>query len=468
MDEGGFSPTAAHVSGAFFGVATGTLVFLGLSGNPNPYAVAVNVLVVVGAFLAYRVLAGASRVRGIPAALGGLLAGFALPVFYTSGLDEVWKAPPDRPATVRAVGSWLNEGLVIRVRQDSAIAYRTADGTVQWSRTPPGRQTVCAMSDTVSEGVGLIGHADTGRACTRVTALDLATGVPLWTARIRGEKSRSGDDAASGRISTAGSVAIVREPDRVRAFGLRTGKARWLRRTSCTTVEVTGGTVPALIEECGKEVWVRALRAKDGVPEVQAKLPLQGRPQILHTLSARPLLVRVKEKGLRGTDAVISYDPEGRRLATIPVDGRQYALAIDGGTAFRARPERAWTIIEDHLIVPVVRPGDTRVRTNRSIVNRHTDGRVAAFSLTDGRRAWLTEFDGKVLGVAPHGSSVALVTDDDSLITIDARSGELASDEYVPGDEASPVDLWFAGDRWIIVEGDGTGEHPPVRALKGP
>ncbi|MFD0856395.1 hypothetical protein ACFQ07_29415, partial [Actinomadura adrarensis] len=222
----------------------------------------------------------------------------------------------------------------------------------------------------------------------------------------------------------------------------------------CRIVEVTGEPTSAVSEDCGSQgAWLRVLRPQDGSMETQARLPVDGQLEEVHTLSVRPLVVRVKDKGLRGTDAVLSYDEQGEVRATIPVSQPAFTLQADASPAANA------LVHEGLLIVPAERPGDSKPAGEG---NLKVTGRLAAYSLAGGNLKWTTEFPGSVRGIAAESRSVTVVTSNDKFVTLAAQTGETTAQESTPDHRSirGPKHLWLRDGRHVMVDVTGSEDRP--------
>ncbi|URM92530.1 PQQ-like beta-propeller repeat protein [Streptomyces sp. MRC013] len=140
-------------------------------------------------------------------------------------LRSVWQAEADRPSSVHGVGAWtVQDGkTVIRARTDALIAYDSGSGKREWLLDAPVRMSVCAMSDRVSDGVGLVAFARHEVACGSVRAVDARSGRVRWERELPGARQEGG-----GSLLTAdGDVGVALSEGAVHGFGLADGKERW-------------------------------------------------------------------------------------------------------------------------------------------------------------------------------------------------------------------------------------------------
>ncbi|MFE4975507.1 PQQ-binding-like beta-propeller repeat protein [Kitasatospora sp. NPDC056651] len=417
---------------------------------------------------------------GLPAvAAGGLLGLVVFVGFAGDGLNDSWKAALDRPSTIRAVGSWTSGDLVVRVRPDLVVAYRSSTGAVIWRWTPPGEDSVCAMSRGTgpagparSGAVGLIGHSPHDRPCSAVTALDLADGTEGWTATVDAP-ARDGDDATPDVVAVAGQQALLQERTGWHAVRLADGRDAW-RSTAdpgCAPLQVAGGPGDAVtVAQCGDAAPVlRSLAPADGREQRRIDLPAGGLRN-LAVVSVDPLAVWVDAQAERGTHAVLSYDRAGRQRAAIPVAGEEYDLDVMLGglhafDEFIARPLFGGVVVGDLFIVPGEKPGDVGISGGKH-PSRTATGRLLAYSLADGGKRWTAGLDDQVTGLVVDGGSVWAMTRG-RVTRVEAATGRQSAVLDV-NDTASlyPVDLSVSGsERFTVVAEDGTRDEPPVRVM---
>ncbi|MFI9362071.1 PQQ-binding-like beta-propeller repeat protein [Kitasatospora sp. NPDC053057] len=413
--------------------------------------------------------------RGLPSVAVGTALGLGIFLcFAGDGLNDSWKAPPDRPATVRAVGSWASGSLVVRVRPDRVVAYRSGSGSVAWQWTPPGEDSLCTMSRGIGAGgIGLVGHSPHGKPCAAVTSLDLADGKPGWTATVNAP-ARDGDSADSDLVAVAGTQAVLQGTDGWRAVRLTDGRELWRNApdAGCTPLEVAGGEQDVVTAaQCGDGAAVlRSLAPGDGQQQTRVAVPAEGGLKNLMVVSVEPLAVWVDAQAERGTHAVLSYDRSGKQRASIPVSGDEYDLDVMLGGVhafdeFTARPLFGGVVVGDLFIVPGEKPGDVSI-SGGTHPGRTATGRLVAYSLADGSKQWTAGLDDQVTGVLVDGASVWAMTRD-QLTRVDAATGR-RSRELDVNDTASlyPVDLSAAGrERFTVVAEDGTRDEPPVRGM---
>ncbi|WP_327374713.1 PQQ-like beta-propeller repeat protein [Streptomyces sp. NBC_01216] len=422
-------------------------------------------------------------------AAGGALLGAVLMIgpllaVINEGATPLWAARTDRPLGLKAVGSWTTEDLVIRSRPDRVTARALSDGIVAWRWTPPRRDVVCTMSRETTEGVALLGHAPETKPCTSVVALDLATGRVRWTTTLpAGAVPAAG--ARPDLVAAGHGLAVVPAADGWRGLDAADGKERWRTGTAPGCVPLLAHTDPdgrtadapvVTVADCGpdKAPVLRTLTAGGGRRLSRTELPARGVPRELAVLAARPLAVWVWESETRGTRAVLSYDPLGRKRATVPVSTRDGELRVvpalgdRPAPVFAARPTRTAVVVGEILIMPRVRPGDYKELANGKGGNVRRRSRLDGLSLATGRVLWTTEeFHGHLQGLTRDGASVWALQDEE-MLRIRIATGGMEQSVYLHGPRPSrrPADLWVRGDVYAVVNEDGTDDYAPVRVLR--
>ncbi|MER6732627.1 PQQ-binding-like beta-propeller repeat protein [Streptomyces puniciscabiei] len=417
-------------------------------------------------------------------ALIGLLAGGVLCaglMYAVTGEDAptVWSAAHDEPGSAKAVGSWQDGDLVVRVQPDRLTAYRLSDGTVAWRWTPPGRDVVCAMSRTTDEHTGLVGHAPEDGDCDKATALRLDSGKPLWTDPIAPWDDSAGEySSRPDVVAVSHGTAVLPTRSGWRAVGLADGRERWSARAdaSCAPLLTSAGSAGTVVTVayCGTDraPVLHTYAAGTGRSGLRVRLPAHGAPDELLVLASDPLTVWVKESTIRGTQAVLSYDRTGRPITTIPLRTGTLELRAtpSAGTldspAFAVRPARAAVVSGDTLITSGVRPGDKHVSSNHGGTTVSYDGRLVAYSLTSGDELWRAGTRSWVQDLTVHGDQVWALSGD-QLAQIDPDTGHFTRDillHSVAPETSSSPDLWVIGGgrTYAVVEEDGTDKQHPV------
>jgi len=332
----------------------------------------------------------------IPLLVLGLLPGRAIFNWgHGRTFKTMWTASSEHPSTEEGLGSWLSGGTVIRARFDRLVAYDVTTGTVRWTFMLPGRDVLCAMSRTVSDGIGLIAHGGDSAPCDRVTAVDLRSGRSLWQRNVPGGGSSIA--VVSDALAVTGDTAILRNPRGLEAVGLRDGARRWEQKADdrCTIGDVAadGGQVLAVVGCLDAVPQIRTLDASTGRAQWTAKAPIEGTIANITLLSVRPAVVHIMESGQRGDDIIVAFDRAGRAAPAIQVEDGQRRLDV-GDQGFRATPVRLLAI-QDGMLV-------TKARLDNG------GERLMAYDLTDGRLRW-NSAESDFAGMAVRNGQATLV-----------------------------------------------------------
>lgn len=147
-----------------------------------------------------------------------------------TGLHVAWSqhAPSGLPDTDETLGSWVS-GDTVAVATDSAIsAYALADGKPQWTWKPASGNKICALSPTVSGGIGTVASGPDGATCTSLQAVDLGTGKSVWAhAASLVPSGGDTDNEFPAPFVGADTAYAVDSSLNLDAFDLTTGAARW-------------------------------------------------------------------------------------------------------------------------------------------------------------------------------------------------------------------------------------------------
>ncbi|MFD3730014.1 PQQ-binding-like beta-propeller repeat protein [Streptomyces sp. NPDC058632] len=399
-------------------------------------------------------------------------------------LDPVWQAGPDRPATVSGVGTWTlgdDAGTVVRARTDALIAYDSGTGDRGWALRAPVRESVCAMSERIVDGIGLVAFARDEKPCDTVWGVDAGSGRKVWERNITGRTLVHG---GGGLLTADAGVAVALADRSVHGYGLTDGAVRWTVRPTApgtgggdnaeedaecepVTASAAGGTTRVAVT-CGgygdfHSAWLLTLDNATGRELNRSGLPVESYLSSAAVLSADPFTLLVQEKDERGLAAVLAYggpDDPKREPVTIPLTADEEDLALTAfQPGFAARPVFRATVADGNLIVAAAEPGDDYPE------------RVAAYSLDDGQRRWHADLGTTVVALAPAGRGrVAVLGDSQRLWTLATGDGARVGEE--DGTTVREVDLEIggdpqligAGDDWVIVNADGDG-HPPALAV---
>lgn len=453
-----------------------------------PTLVLAFVLTFVGLPALMAALAAFARVRpgkavaGVLAAAGVLIAlwpGWQAYLWLRGPvLDRTWQAGPDRPANVRGVGAWAvgeDAETVVRARTDALVAYDSGSGDRGWVLRAPVRESVCAMSERIVDGIGLVAFARDEKPCDTVWGVDVSSGRKVWERNLTGRTLLGG---GGGVLSADAGVAVALGERSVHGYGLTDGAVRWTAKPApaagadddveCepATASTAGGTTTVVVT-CGgytdfHSAYLLTLDTATGRELSRRELPIESHLSSAAVLSAEPFTLLVEEDE-RGLAAVLSYGDPGdprREPVTIPLTADEEDLALTASDpTFAARPVFRAVVAGGDLIVAAAKPEDDYPE------------QVSAYSLDDGRRRWHTDLGTAVDALAPAGPDrVAVLGESQRLWTLTTDDGTRVGEEdgTMVRDISLKLDggpqLVRAGDGWVIVNADGDN-HPPALAV---
>ncbi|MER6342872.1 outer membrane protein assembly factor BamB family protein [Streptomyces sp. NPDC001595] len=397
-------------------------------------------------------------------------------------LDVAWQAVPDRPATVRAVGAWAvgeDAETVVRARGDALIAYDSRAGDRRWVLRAPVRKSVCGMSDTVVDGIGLVAFSRHDKPCDTVWGVGVRDGRKVWERELDGVSAFS--SASDGLLAADGDTAVALADDAVRGFGLADGTPRWTTRlTEPKSVEpaddevecrpkvgsAAGGTTRVVVQ-CDtfldfRSAWLVTLDNATGKETARQRLPVESPVVGAMVVAAEPFTLLLTEEDDRGVAAVLSFAGDGDPVR-IPLTADQEDLVIDTAAypkGFLARPALTAVVRDEVLVVAATEPGGD------------SPERIVAHSLRDGRRMWHADLGIPVVALAPDGDGeLAVLGANQRLWTIGVADGAWRGESdgttirEAGGLIETCAQLLRAGDTWVAVNPNGV-HHPPLLAFR--
>ncbi|MFJ3334558.1 PQQ-binding-like beta-propeller repeat protein [Streptomyces sp. NPDC086766] len=397
-------------------------------------------------------------------------------------LDVVWKAGPDRPPTARGLGVWTvgpGSATVVRVRTDALVAYDARDGDRAWTLRVPVRESVCGMSESVTDGIGLVAFGRFAKPCDTVWGVDVRTGRKVWERGIDGVTDSS--EARDSLLTADAGVAVALADGSVRGFGLADGAPRWTAKVTdararkddveCTPLVASAarGTTRVVVTCSSLSGVLRTARlltldTATGRETGRRPLPVESAVRTAVVVSAEPFTLLLQEEDKRGLAAVLSWSGTGGEPVDIPLttDDEDLAVLPDDGS-FAARPALSAVVEGRSLIVAAAVPG------------KDDPERISAYSLADGRPLWHTDLGAPIAALAPADrGELAVLGSDARLYTLDERDGDRrgeadgttvrgADGDY--GELAGGSQLLRAGGTWIVVNSTGSSS-PPVLGLR--
>ncbi|WP_030693374.1 PQQ-binding-like beta-propeller repeat protein [Streptomyces globisporus] len=333
----------------------------------------------------------------------------------TASLDTrpaiAWTVPPVGRKYDESVGHWGLGSAVAQGRIDGLFAYDGTDGRVRWSVPAPTREALCAMSQDVEEGVGLIAYGRHGKPCATLLAVRASDGEVLWK-RTLGGKGLAGDERP---LAVGGATAVSAEDGAVRARSVETGRQRWQHKLGegCASLAVDAGADRTLlVEQCGESAKLLALDTRTGARKWARDLPVESKATAA-VVSLSPIVLAVDEADARGTHAFLGFDDKGTPTVTVPLSGPEGVLSAPVGAGDSRRP-----VVRDGLLVTLAEAEEL------------VPDVVVAYSLKDGRKAWSHHAENQTMTLAaePDGRVAVLENHDKGrILLLDRTTGKVAA-----------------------------------------
>ncbi len=247
--------------------------------------------------------------------------------------------------------------------------------------------------------------ADPVVADKRIFTLDARAGVqahtldgkPLWSVDITPPSDKAGEASGGGLAVAGGTLYVTSGYGELVALDVKTGQKRWVQRLEAVATgapAVRGGMVYVVSRD--SRAW--ALDARDGrirweLPGVPAAAVMAGgaAPAVTDQFAILPF---------GSGEVTAAFRKGGMRMWGAPVAG--------------ARRGRAYASVIDITGDPVV--------IGKVVYAANAAGRVVALDLASGERIW-TAREGAYGPVWPTGGSVFLISDEDQLVRLDAKTG---------------------------------------------
>ncbi|WP_406287002.1 PQQ-binding-like beta-propeller repeat protein [Streptomyces sp. NBC_00209] len=237
-------------------------------------------------------------------------------------------------------GSWVTDKAYVKSGINEVVGYDLDKGTKLWSIPLDGQ--VCGASRHMTKDYktailfeeGKRTKADKYQNCTKVGALDLATGKLLWSKSITA--SNSGDRPVRfAEVTLSGTTVAAGGTDGGAAFKLADGAELWKPKVStdgCYDLGYGGGDALAVVRKCGTyddpQLIIQALNPTTGAPLSSYKMP--AGVDYASIVSTKPLVVAADVGDTAGDGSSISDffsidETTGKLKIRISADAEKYA-----------------------------------------------------------------------------------------------------------------------------------------------
>jgi len=342
-------------------------------------------------------------------------------------LDETLPPPEDAttPQTAQAEPT---------PAQASALKLQKPVTLSEWTQRGSGPRHVAPHS-TLSAAPALVWSASIGAgedrrhritadpvvADGRIFTLDAeatvgatsTAGAPLWSVDLSPAFDKASDASGGGLALGAGKLFATTGFGALVAIDPASGKILWRQRldAAVTGTPMVEGNIVYVVSRDGK-AW--ALEAKDG--RIRWSLP-----------SAPAAAVRVGGAAPALTDRLVVFPfGSGELIGALRKSGiRVWSASVSG-----ERRGRAYAHLSDISADPVVSDG--------FIYTGNPSGRVVKIDAINGQRIW-TATEGAISPVVPAGGSLFMVSDNATLVRLDAKTGEVLWSQPLPGWVADKV-----------------------------
>lgn len=237
-------------------------------------------------------------------------------------------------------GSWVTDKAYVKSGINEVVGYDLDKGTKLWSIPLDGQ--VCGASRHMSKDYktailfeeGKRTTAKKYQSCTKVGALDLATGKLLWSKSV--VASNGGDEPIRfDEVTLSGTTVAAGGSRGGAAFKLDTGAELWKPKVSadnCYDAGYAGGEALAVVRKCGTydepQLTIQALNPTTGAPLSSYKMP----PGVDYAsiVSTKPLVVAADVGDTAGDGSSISDffsidEATGKLKIRISADAEKYA-----------------------------------------------------------------------------------------------------------------------------------------------
>ncbi|RFS86097.1 hypothetical protein D0T12_05550 [Actinomadura spongiicola] len=411
-------------------------------------------------------------IAGLVAAAVCVYPGWLLfDVVHGPTLKFAWSAPHDRGSDTDTEGIWVSGDLVVRGTFDGLTAYAAGTGRRAWHSVLPRRDTLCAMTRTADQGIGLIAHEPGSGQCASINAIDTATGRSLWTLTL--PAGRPSLDKEADSLAIAGTTGVYRTNDTIGGFTVRDGKTLWRsehKLDGCAFQWVAGTPTQILVgERCtrpgdprmppvGFSQFVRALDPATGRELWKTDLQVVGNATV-DLANVAPLVVAVRESDTRGRKSLMALDVQGRVTATVPTDDPDRIIDTHDRAFVSAVPTRK-----------IVVARDTLVAVARAEAGGYT---LVGYRLSDGRLLWTSEKSrNTIAAIAFDGTNVFTLTSHVSTLQLrsfDPSTGKERTSAVVPSRwNDSRAHILPAPPGLMVAASSGRTPYHPLRLIPHP
>jgi outer membrane protein assembly factor BamB len=315
------------------------------------------------------------------------------------------------------LGSWIGDEVVVRGQRDSVVAYSLKDGKAVW-QLPADGVGFCGMSSTTREGVGYVSYgALTGDniACTKLQAIDVATGKQRWDVDVAGGEEYPPEENDGQRPEVFGDVVATRADGgaerTLKAYDAGTGDVRWTffgtannplgdgdcgledRMLSKELLLVVGGCAPQARTFGKEQAVVFALDPATGKPRWTTPIPTllvpEGDANYAFLLGTDYPAIAVRSSKSIDIDAVVGLDPASGKLGTpIRVQDQKLALTANGNPRMMDTVTVSPTISNESTLVVRVKSDEVLRAPEGQYGSCVTPVGLMAFDLKQGKVLW--------------------------------------------------------------------------------
>ncbi|OKJ70421.1 outer membrane protein assembly factor BamB family protein [Streptomyces sp. CB02460] len=237
-------------------------------------------------------------------------------------------------------GSWITDKVYVKSGVNEVVGYDLDKGSKVWSIPLDGQ--VCGASRHMTKDFktailfeeGKRTKAKKYQQCTKVGALDLATGKLLWSKSV--VASNGGDEPIRfDEVTLSGTTVAAGGTRGGAAFKLADGAELWKPKVSadgCYDAGYGGGEALAVVRKCGTyedpQLTIQALNPTTGAPLSSFKMP--AGVDYASIVSTKPLVVAADVGETAGDGSSISDffsidETTGKLKIRISADAERYA-----------------------------------------------------------------------------------------------------------------------------------------------